>query len=118
MGGRWDCFGIELGYDWCQRRKREFSFNAGDSFFNFPIAGTGVSGNARVELQGGHIDLQGYMPVVDCIELIGVVGIGYVQPRVSIFGRSFFLRRLSQINFNSGRAKVILWVDFVLVEVI
>jgi hypothetical protein len=84
VGGRWDCFAIELGYDWSQRRKHDFSLRAGDTFFNTAILEPGISGNARVELQGGHIDLHGYLPVVDCIELIGVVGIGYVQPRVTI----------------------------------
>lgn len=83
VGARWDCFGIELGYDWTQRRKRDFVLRTGEEFFITPI-GTEFAGNARVELQGGHIDLHGYLPVVDCIELIGVVGVGYVQPRIAI----------------------------------
>jgi hypothetical protein len=84
VGARFcECLGVELGYDWGAKESKNFTLPAGSSFFGQTVT-TAVTGTARVRRQGGHLDLIGYLPIVDCIELMGVIGVGYVYPKVSI----------------------------------
>lgn len=88
VGGRWDCFAVEFGYDFSGSRHRTRTFGAGETFFNGNIGA--VSARTAIQLNGGHIDLIGYVPVVDCLEMMGVVGLGYVFPRINAdFGTAF-----------------------------
>lgn len=82
VGGRWDCFAVELGYDFSGTRRRTFTFGPGQNFFNTSFAGATVQTN--LQLNGGHIDLIGFVPVVNCLEMMGVIGIGYIYPRLQV----------------------------------
>lgn len=55
LGGRWDCFGLEVGGHYGAQRR---------------------SGRTA-HISGGYLDLVGYLPAMDCLELMGTVGIGY-----------------------------------------
>jgi len=70
VGGRADCFGLEVGYDVSATRSRAFTAGA-------------TSGTTRVQRQGWHIDLIGYMPLdcFECVDLFGTIGWGWIQPR-------------------------------------
>lgn len=84
IGARFgECLGLELGYDWGAKVSKNFTLPAGSSFFGRTVTTT-VTGTARVRRQGGHFDVIGYLPVVDCIELMGVLGVGYIYPKVNI----------------------------------
>lgn len=88
VGGRWDCFAVELGYDFAGSRRKAYVFGPGEPFFNNNF--NAVTVNTNLQLNGGHIDLIGFVPVVDCLEMMGVIGLGYIYPRLSL-------------NINSGR---------------
>jgi hypothetical protein len=61
LGGRWDCFGLEVGGHYAANRR-----------------------NGRTaSIAGGYLDLVGYLPAMDCLELMGTVGIGYDSARIS-----------------------------------
>ncbi len=81
VGGRWDCFGVELGYDFSGSRNRVRTFGPGETFFNNNIGGN--TARTSMQLNGGHIDLIGFLPVTNCIEMMGVIGIGYIFPRIN-----------------------------------
>ncbi len=81
VGGRWDCFAVELGYDFAGTRRKAYIFSPGETFFNTNFGAATV--NTNLQLNGGHIDLIGFVPVVDCLEMMGVIGIGYIYPRLS-----------------------------------
>lgn len=76
-------FGIELGYDWSTEKKNDWSVSPGSTFFGKVIApNQAVSGNTTVRRTGGHVDVVGFLPVVDCLELTGSVGFGWVQTKI------------------------------------
>lgn len=96
IGGRWCDFGVEVGYDFTQRKNRRHARTfTQDQLANVIgadraaafFAGTGNTGAAfsrtRSRFNGWHIDLNGYMPVCDCFELIGQIGYGWMKPHVS-----------------------------------
>ena len=75
-------FGIELGYDWSARKKKDFSIGANSALFSSTIANNQVfSGTTKVRRSGGHLDLVGFLPVAECFDLIGSVGFGWVQTK-------------------------------------
>lgn len=75
-------FGLELGWDWSGKKSRSFTKPAGGTFFGFSQANA-VSGTTTTRRTGGHLDLVGFLPVCDCVELTGSVGWGWLRPKVS-----------------------------------
>jgi len=77
-----ESFGIELGYDWSARKKKDFSIGAGTTMFGSTIAANqAFSGTTKIRRSGGHLDLVGFLPVAECFDLIGSVGFGWVQTK-------------------------------------
>lgn len=76
-------FGIELGYDWSIRQKKNWTLMNGQPFFSSTINGT-FSGTARIQRSGGHVDIVGFLPVGDCTDLLGFAGVGWIQPKIEI----------------------------------
>lgn len=71
VGARFiECLGVELGADWSARRKR-------DSVFATQAL------NVKVKRTGGHLDLVGFMPVADCFELLGSLGLGVAKAKTT-----------------------------------
>jgi len=71
-----DCLGFEVGYDTSTRKSRSFTL----------VQSTGVTtGTVKFRRSGAHFDLIGYMSVdcLDCVELFGSLGYGWVEPRVT-----------------------------------
>lgn len=80
-------FAIELGYDWSIQQKKSWNLVQGQSFFgskvNAPFAGT-----THLERTSGHLDLVGILPVAECTDLLGFIGVGWVQPKITIVNMS------------------------------
>ena len=74
-------FGIELGYDWSARKKKDYTVVSGSGFFGGPR--TTFSGSTKVRRTGGHIDLVGFLPVAECFDLLGSIGFGWVQAKIN-----------------------------------
>lgn len=64
-----ECLGIELGQDWSTKKTKSGT----DS--------TRVNFKEQVQRRATHLDLIGYLPIADCIELMGGLGVGYVYPK-------------------------------------
>jgi len=73
-------FGLELGYDWSVKQKKEWNLPAGSSFFGSTAQGT--SGTTKIERNGAYLDLVGFLPVADCLEIMGSTGLGWVQTKI------------------------------------
>lgn len=77
-----DCFGVELGYDWSSQKTKGFAL--GSTFLGTAVPTGGLTGQVKVRRTGGHLDLVGYLPVCECLDLTGSIGFGWVQPKISI----------------------------------
>ncbi len=75
-------FGLELGYDWGSRKTKNWVLPAGSPFMGNTLTTT-LSGNTKIRRSGGHLDLVGFLPVAECLELTGSVGFGWVQPKIT-----------------------------------
>jgi opacity protein-like surface antigen len=85
LGGRWCDFGLELGYDFTGRKSRTFRGAPGARLVPGTTATFGTDfAKVKNRFDGWHVDLNGYMPVCDCLELIGSLGYGWVRPRFSV----------------------------------
>ena len=79
-----ESFGVELGYDWSARKKKDISIASGTSQFGSTVgANQSLTGTTKVRRSGGHLDLVGFLPVADCFDLIGSVGFGWVQTKIT-----------------------------------
>lgn len=76
-------FGIELGYDWSIRQKKDWTLVAGQQFFGSTVNAT-FSGTTHITRTGGHVDIVGFLPIADCTDLLGFAGVGWVQPKIEI----------------------------------
>lgn len=95
VGARWCDFGAEFGYEFTERKKRsrrvtltgtqlERLIGTTDANAYLAAGGTGVTGfRTKSRFEGWHLDFNGYMPVCDCVELIGSIGYGWMKPNVS-----------------------------------
>lgn len=81
VGTRWGCTGLELGYTFSGRNKRNFSNVSGTID---GVAFAGVSGNVNTQLQGAYLDLLAYVPVMDCSEVFFGMGIGLMNARYRV----------------------------------
>ncbi len=76
-------FSLEAGYDGTRTQKKDWTMVSGNAFFGGQIpAGQTLSGTTKVKKSGGHLDLNGYLPVSEYASLIATVGIGWVQAKV------------------------------------
>lgn len=78
--------GFEAGYNWSKSQDRTADIAArfdGVAAANF---GSGAKPGAKTTLRrnSAFFDVVGFLPVMDCVELIGSVGYGYVMPKLSI----------------------------------
>lgn len=95
LGARWCDFALEGGYDFTGKKSRRFA--------NIPFISrtTGLPSTltARVHnrFEGWHLDANGYMPVCDCLELIGSLGFGWTRAK---FGSEFVI-----VDANGARAR-------------
>jgi hypothetical protein len=76
-------FGFELGYDCSVRKPKNWSYQMGELFFNTRAIANN-NGGTRVRRSGAHVDLMGFIPLRDCIDLLGTLGLGWVQPKIDI----------------------------------
>lgn len=77
-------FGLELGYDWSGRVKKDYVLPTGTSFFGGTVtAVNGLRGNTKISRTGGYLDLLGTLPVAECFELLGSLGVGWVQTKIT-----------------------------------
>ena len=65
--------GLELGYDFTGRNRKSFR-----------VIGTGVTGRINSQVQGAHLDLLAFIPVMDCTEVMFGMGIGLVQGKYNV----------------------------------
>lgn len=76
IGTRWaENWGLELGFD-----------HAGKKLRNALVSVGGVSQTVGTSVRriGGHVDLAGYLPVADCLELMGTLGVGWVRAKTHV----------------------------------
>ena len=74
-------FAIELGYDTSKKRQKDWSVSTHQAFFN-GTANLSYSGTTKIRRSGGHIDLVGFLPTIECFDLIALVGFGWVQAKI------------------------------------
>jgi opacity protein-like surface antigen len=95
IGGRWCDLGVELGYDFTQRKRSTHRHtltstqlatlvgtDAATAYF--AAGGTGDTRfRTKTRFNGWHLDLNGYMNICECLEGIGSIGVGFVKPHAS-----------------------------------
>ncbi|MDB6096580.1 MAG: hypothetical protein JWM09_858 [Francisellaceae bacterium] len=64
--------GVELGYDWSKRKTQN------------TLLSTGQTLNSRVRISGAHLDVNGYLPVMENLELLGSLGVGFIKPKFNL----------------------------------
>jgi len=77
-------FGVELGFDTSGYRKKEWVIPANSSFFNLTNGPTDIVGQTSIRRAGGHFDLFATFPIVDCFDLTGAVGFGWIKPTINM----------------------------------
>jgi hypothetical protein len=66
-----DYMGVEIGADWSGRKKRTSLDADGDSL------------TVQVKRKAFHADLLGFLPMNECFDLLGFLGIGWVKPTLT-----------------------------------
>ncbi len=86
LGARWCDFALEAGYDFTGR-KTHSARGLNNTTTVTTAAGT-FTGTPFVRVKnrfdGWHLDLNGYMPVCDCLELIGSLGYGWTRAKFNV----------------------------------
>jgi hypothetical protein len=75
-------FGVELGYDVSGRQKHNWTLAQGSTFFGTTNTNATYTGTTKVRRSGGHIDLVGYLPVMECVDLTASVGYGWLKTKI------------------------------------
>lgn len=84
LGNRFcDYLGLELGYSQTTRKIKAHLFAPGEDFFNNGDT-AGAIMRTTTRFNSYHIDVNSYWPINPCIDLIGSLGYGWVQPKVSV----------------------------------
>lgn len=73
-----ECFGAEVGYSWTMRKHHRGAIIGGPLF---PTPNNAIV-RTHTRFHSFHFDLNGYVPLDNCWELIGSIGIGSMKPRV------------------------------------
>ncbi len=80
--------GFEAGYNWSKTQKKTADIPAGfDGLRNLGLATQATAQpGSKITLRrnSAFFDVVGFLPVMDCVELTGSVGYGYVMPKLSI----------------------------------
>jgi len=76
-------FGVELGFDYSGTKKK-MSTTTETGNVGGVAANATVTETAKVSRRGAHLDLVGFLPINECINLFGSVGYGWVKPKISI----------------------------------
>ncbi len=74
--------GAKLGYTWVKSKSKTADVPANFDGIRGLAAMPAVESSIRVNTT--FLDLVGFLPVMDCLELMGSVGYGYAQPKQSI----------------------------------
>lgn len=88
-------FGVELGYEQSQRKKRNVSVNAGEANLGGTTFGANGTYQSQSKVQGFHLDAVGFMPidsVAKDVTLFAKVGIAKLKAKLK--------RDLTSINGN------------------
>jgi len=101
-------FAIELGYDWSMHQKKEWSLPAGSAFFATPVQGT--EGSTRVERNGAYLDVLGLLPIADCLEMMGSIGMGWVQTKIESNFSTMTTPESSALASVAGKGRTVLRV--------
>lgn len=98
--------GVEVGYERSNKKSRDQTFAAGDTFFGNATGGTATT--AKVRLSSFHLDLMGYMPMDnDDFDLIGTIGLASTKPKVDLTDNSG-----SEFSTVSGKRKTLPRIGF------
>ncbi|MFM8454033.1 MAG: outer membrane beta-barrel protein [Gammaproteobacteria bacterium] len=98
-------FGVELGYDFSKKKSKALTFN--------PFAAGQNQIKSTASFRGPRLDLNAYMPMDNCFDLIGSIGFGLVKPTIS-----FSNVNMTAANFDrnyadvSGKQKMVLRLGF------
>jgi len=98
-----DCFGAELGYSFSTRKKHDWT---DPDFSSVSIA------SARVRFTSFHLDINGYIPLDNCWELIGSVGVASMKPKVNFSANTsaaagLTAAQIDGINSINGKSKAV-----------
>lgn len=101
------CWGAEIGYSFTGRKRRTTGFDRTNFGTGLLFPATFFDPNLRVRtstrFNSFYFDLNGYVPLDDCWELIGSVGISAMKPKVSAhFERSTFTTVTNPFFANNG----------------
>ncbi len=79
-------FGVEAGYNLSKSQSKTADIAARFDGVAATGFGSGAKPGATTKLRrnSAFFDVVGFLPVMDCVELIGSVGYGYVMPKLSI----------------------------------
>jgi hypothetical protein len=107
-----DYFGIEIGYDGSAKKSKRWNLLSGQSFMNVPVSNN-FSGSSSVRRTGGHIDIIGYLPIIEKLDYFVTIGYGWVQTKIEEINMNVIpgsVRHSSAIASLSGKGQSILRV--------
>lgn len=108
LGGRFcEDWGLEIGYSWTGKKSKSETFN-GYAAGLLPDAHAQASFKNR--FQQYYLDLNGYLPLDECWELMGSIGIGSVKSKLQFqIDRSYDGRAINyKIPLRSHKTKAVL----------
>ncbi|MFM8454034.1 MAG: outer membrane beta-barrel protein [Gammaproteobacteria bacterium] len=100
LGSRFhENFGVELGYDFSKKKEQTFRMPA--------LSGINAAGDVKSKLafSGARFDLNAYLPLDNCFELVGSLGLGWVKPRLSFENVSLTQAGFNSLGFNQVSTK-------------
>jgi len=112
VGGKFNPYwGVELGYS-LFGGTRKVDFKAGDQFpENANAVRTGGSLKTTTRIQGPHLDVNGYFPVNDCVDLMASIGLGFYQPHLKGIASStdaFYQAEIDNLKNLKGKSAAVL----------
>ncbi len=106
--------GFEAGYNWSKSQKKTADMAEGFDGLFTGNAGAAVKAAAQpgskvtLRRNSAFFDVVGFLPVMDCVELVGSVGWGYVMPKLTITpskgldGQGYKLRNQNVVRVGLG----------------
>ncbi len=101
-----ECFGAEVGYSWTMR-KHHTGLISGGVLFPLP---NNATVRTHTHFNSFHFDLNGYVPLDNCWELIGSLGIASMKPKVSavvVNQGSLTNNQVNMIQSVNGKSKAV-----------